>query len=250
MATDKTAVEAFLEGDKNDSMFEAPKDPFFKVEEPQGEVIEEVEKEEKPLPFNKDPKIQRFIEKAVEKRLSEFKPQEVERETKSETDDYWERLIGTDTAEKLQMVKEAKQREERLLDQAEERTFSRLSQRDQEAERADREAEEELDNAFESIEQNYDVDISSNTPQARKARQEFVSFVERIAPKNSEGEVIDYPDMHSAWETFSEIKKQNPQNLRAKELAQRGISRSAETSVKQDKSVNWNTVDEFMDTLK
>lgn len=249
MNKEKSAVEAFLEGADNQPMFEEPsKDPFEAPVEPK-EEIEEV-KEEKPLPFNKDPKIQKFIEKAVEKRLKEFKPieSEVKREV-NDDDDYYTRLIGNDTPEKVAMIKEAKARDERLLNQAEERAFNRLSQKEQEEFKEQKEAEEELSNAFENIEETYDVDISSNTPQARKTRQEFISFVERIAPKR-DGEIIDYPDMTSAWETFNEIKKSTAQPSRAKELASRGLSRSAETTVKDSKKVDWNAVDEFMDTLK
>ncbi len=251
MEKEKSAVEAFLEGTDQQSMFEQPsKDPFETkevTEEKPAEVVED--KEEKPLPFHKDPKVQRFIDKELERRLKDFKPAEQVKEVKND-DDYWERLIGNDTAEKQAMVREAKAREERLLDQAEERTFNRLSQKEQEALEEDKAAEEELDNAFESIEENYDVDISSNSPQAKKTRQDFISFVEKIAPKDRDGEITDYPDMPSAWEAFSEVRKSTAQPNRAKELANRGLSRSAETTVKQEKRVDWNAVEEMMDTLK
>jgi hypothetical protein len=253
MDKEKSAVENFLSGTTNESMFEKAKDPFeipLETNEVENQEVEEV-KEEKPVPFNKDPKVQRFIEKQIEKRLKDLKPSEPERKQEvNDDDDYYARLIGNDTPEKLAMIKEAKAREERQLQLAEERAFNRLSQKEQEEARADAEAEEELSSAFESIEETYDVDISSNNPQARKNRQEFISFVEKMAPKDRYGEIIDYPDMISAWETFSEIKKSTAQPSRAKELAARGLSRSAETSVKQEKRVDWNAVEEMMDGLK
>lgn len=252
MDKEKSAVEAFLEGTDNPSMFEQPSnDPFETKEVAEVKSEEVVEgKEEKSLPFHKDPKVQKFIEKEIEKRLENIKPIEQREEIKKDDDDYWERLIGNDTTEKLSMIKEAKAREERLLDQAEERTFNRLSQKEQEEAKEDAKAEEELNNAFENIEESYDVDISSNSPQAKKTRQDFISFVEKIAPKDRYGEIVNYPDMPSAWEAFSEIKKSTAQPNRAKELASRGLSRSAETTVKQEKRVDWNAVDEMMDSMK
>lgn len=248
MDKEKSAVQSFLEGTGSESMFEQPsKDPFEQIENKEEVVAEEV-KEEKPLPFHKDPKVQRYIQKEVEKLAKNIKIPEPERQETRDNDDFYDRLIGNDTPEKVAMIKEAKVRDERRLQEAEERAFNRLSAREQEEVQADMEAEEELSNAFDNIEETFDVDISSNNPQARKTRQEFISFVERIAPKQN-GEIIDYPDMLSAFETFSEMKKSTSQPNRAKELASRGLSRSAETSVKQEKRIDWNAVDEMMDTL-
>lgn len=245
------AVKNFLDefgGEKEVNPFEDNlKDPFAQVEK-QEETVEEV-KEEKPLPFNKDPKVQKFIEKEISKRMADFKPAETSQKEEKEVDDYYTRLIGNDTPEKVAMIREAQARDERMLQQAEERAFNRLSQKEQESLRADQEAEEELESAFENIEETFDVDISS--PQAKKLRQEFVSFVEKIAPKDRYGDVADYPDMNSAWETFSEMKKATAQPNRAKELASRGMARSSETTTSQSaKRINWNAVDDMMDSLK
>lgn len=249
MNKNKSEVEKFLGdlgGDKETNPFEDNLENPFKEEAE--EVVEEV-KEEKPLPFNKDPKVQRFIEKELDKRMKDFKVETPQQETPKEVDDYYVRLIGNDTPEKVAMIKEAMARDERMLQQAEERAFGRLSQNEQEEMRADKEAEEELSNAFENIEENYDVDITSNSASAVKTRQEFVSFIERIAPKDRNGDVIDYPDMQVAWETFSEIKKSNQQPSRAKELASRSMARSSEAQIQQPKKNNWETADAFIESL-
>ncbi len=248
----KSAVENFLEGtDEQVVSFEQPKDPFEQeIEQKEEEGIKEEIKEEKPVPFHKDPKVQKFIDRELERRLKDLKPADsINKEDKNDDDDYYARLIGNDTPEKVAMIKEAKARDERILEQAEERAFDRLSQREQEELQADQEAEDELANAFESIEEAYDVDISSNSTQAKKTRQEFISFVEKIAPKRN-GEIIDFPDMNSAWETFSEIKKSTTPPSRAKDIASRSTIRSADTTTKAPERVDWNKVEEFMDTLK
>ncbi len=242
------AVKNFLgELEKDVNPFEDNlKDPFAKEETQKQEVTEE--KVEKPLPFNKDPKIQKFIEKELDKRLKDFKV-EPAKETKADEDDYYARLIGNDTAEKVAMIKEAKARDERMLQQAEERAFNRLSQKEQETLKAEQEAEAELENAFDSIEENYGVDISSNNPIAKKSRQDFISFIEKIDPKNARGEIVDYPDMPSAWETFQQIEKATKTPSRAKELSSRSMSRSAETQVEQTKRPTWDTADAFIESL-
>lgn len=222
------------------------KDPFENIRE---EKVEEPQ-EEKPIAFNKDPKIQKFIEKEINKRLENLKPSEPTPVTQQDDDDYYVRLIGNDTPEKLAMIREAKARDEKMLNLAEERAFGRLTKEQQAVIEADQEAERELENAFESIEESYDVDISSNNPIAKKTRQEFVSFVEKIAPKDRNGNIVEFPDMQNAWETFSEIKKSTQQPSRAKDLASRSLNRSAETTIKPQERVSWKEVDTFMDTLK
>lgn len=253
MEKEKSAVEQFL-GDLNDPSVDNPfgdeiQDPFH-VPEIKEEVKEEV-KEEKPLPFNKDPKVQKFIEKEISKRMQQFEPREKEpvKEENDEVSDVLVRLIGNDTPEKVQMVKEFKNILEKGTQRAKAEALAEIEARERAEIEADKQAEEELENAFDNIEETYDVDLTSDNPLAVKTRQEFVSFVERIAPKDRNGNVVDYPDMTSAWETFSEMKKATSTPSRAKELASRGMARSAEASSKPQERVDWNTVDSFLETL-
>lgn len=236
----KSAVESFLEGaEESTSQFEQPVDPF---EVPLEKTIVE-DKEEKPVPYHKDEKLQKYIDKVVENRLKDLSPA-AKVENREEDDDYYVRLIGNDTPEKVAMVREAKARDERMLKQAEDRVFSRLSESKQEEAREQEEADKELENAYEGIKETFDVDLTSNP----KLRSEFLTFVEKIAPKDEDGDIINFPDMSSAWETFSEINKGQPS--RAKQLASRGMSRSSEASNVQIKKVNWNAVEEYLDSLK
>lgn len=249
----KSAVEQFLEGTENEQSnpFEQViQNPFEAPIEPKKEKVEETE--EKPVPFHKDPKVQKFIERELEKRLRTIEPaprQETQTEDEfKEVVDSFATIIGNDTPEKQNALKALERSLKSFDERAVRHAEDRLAQIKREEEEADRQAEEELDNAFEAIEENFDVDLSSSRSQ--KLRSEFVSFVEKIAPKDRNGEILDYPDMISAWETFSEIKKATSQPSRAKELANRSISRSSETVSAQPKRISWNDVDEFMDTLK
>lgn len=254
---EKSVVADFLgefgnKGESKDPFNDAPKDPFAKEE-----VIEtpvEVAKEEKPLPFNKDPKIQKFIAKEIAKGLADFKPEvrETTQAPDTRVDDVLTRLIGNDTPEKVSMIKEFKEILSAGTQKAKAEAIAELESRQNAEVEADREAEQQLESAFENIEENFDVDITSNNPLAKKTRQEFVSFIEKIAPKDRNGDIVDYPDMNSAWETFSEMKKSTATPSRAKELASRSMARSAETGSQQAIPVNkhsFERTDNFIESL-
>lgn len=252
MSKEKSAIETFLDGDTY-SMFEKLSETFEEKIEPEEQTEEPVEKT---VPFNKDPKIQKYLdkrEKEIEDRLLASIGEKKLLDTSTQ-DEFQEvissfaGLIGNDTPEKISVLTALKKAlvtmDERSVRRAEEK-IEEIRNRDSKAEK---DALQELETAFETIEDTFDVDLTSQ--KATKIRQEFVSFVEKIAPKNRDGEIIDYPDMNSAWETFSEIKKSTQTPSRAKELAARSMSRSTETTVQQPKKVDWNAVDEYMDSLK
>ena len=232
MDKDKTELENFM-GDLNQTSGEEikPQDPFEKQDVPQEEEVVE----EKPLPFNKDPKVQKFIEKEIYRRLADFKPETPE--AKTQASDYEEvvsaftTVIGNDTPEKVNALNALKKALEGADQRATQKALERVEAIEQEEAQADLEAEEELEEAFDDIEETFDVDITSNNPIAKKTRQEFVSFVEKIAPKDRNGDIVDYPDMVQAYETFNEMRKSTATPSRAKDLASRGMKNSAETTV-------------------
>lgn len=244
------AVDDFLNG-----LDETVKDPFeTEVKDPFGTEKPKVEEEdEKPLPFHKDPKVQRYVEKEISKALEKVKPSERERfvqETKTDDDNYYERLIGNDTPEKLAMIKEAKARDAKLLEMAEERAVGRITQEQQKSTEEDQRAQEELKQGFEEIEETYNVDLTSNTPRAKQIRTEFVEYIRKIAPKDKDGEVLAFPDLNASFEEFQE-KKKTPTNSRAKELASRSMSRSTDALNAPAKTDNsWNAVDKLFSNLK
>lgn len=252
-----SAVQKFLgevgtEGDKN-AFQENSEDPFAK---PEVATQEEEVKEEKPLPFNKDPKVMKFIEKELDRRLKDYvvteeKPKPQGEEEFKDVMDSLTTAIGNDTPEKVSALNAFQKALTGLDKRASEKAIAHLEEIQQREVRADKEAEQELETAFENIEETFDVDITSNNASAKKTRQDFVAFIEKIAPKDRNGDILDYPDMQSAWETFTEIKKSNPTPNRAKDLASRGMARSAEASVGSPQSrTTWQQADDFISSLK
>lgn len=254
MPNEKTAVDEFL-GDLNkvqDDPFKSPEeDPFASVQEEEVKEEPVVTKEDKPVPFHKDPKVIRFIEKEVEKRTSQIKPTETQQFIKETGDDeitdVLTRVIGNDTPEKVSAIKDLRKVIVEREDKGAEKALKILSERQEAEQKAERDAEEQLNLGFEGIEETFDVDLTSNSPTSKKLKTDFVEFITKIAPKNADGQVIAFPDLEASFETFQATRKPAQPNNRAKELSSRSMSRSTDASVPQTKAVNWETVDRLFD---
>ena len=251
-------IDAFL-GDlgtgEQDIFSNDPQDiPEFGTSE-KPEVTEE-ETREKTEPFHKNPKIKRFIEKEISKAL-ETKGTETERFSRESGQDASDdltsvlvRIIGNDTQEKVSAVSDLKKA---LESKARKEAQEYISVRESEAKKAQEEAETALDEAFDAIEETHGVDLSSNTPTARKTRAEFLSFVQRIAPKDGNGNITEYPDFNEVYDVFKGMNRGNQSqatNSRAKEIASRGMARSTETRASAPaKRITWDSVENDMDRL-
>lgn len=244
----------FLAGlNQADQQFEEAEDLFGQP----AEKKEEGEEEEKPLPFHKDPKVQRYIQKEIAK-ASKGQPtveQQFIKDTKQDEGEdegtaILERIIGNDTPEKVAAIKDFKKYLSTLEEKGADRALQQLSQKAEQERQEEVKATQELEQGFEDIEEQFNVDISSNSPQARKTRNEFIDFVKRVSPKDSEGNVIALPDLMETFEVFQNRPKQAPSNTRAKELASRSMARSTNASeTPQDKDVSWKSVDKWLGSL-
>lgn len=245
----KNELDDFLEGIKGEEeVFEAP------IAEPtEGEVKEEEEKDEKPLPFHKDPKVQKYVEKEIAKALETAKPSEAERfarETVEEDEmaDVLVRIIGNDTPEKLQAIKDFRKELGKLEEKGAKRALSEFEQRQNEALKADKEAENELKQGFEDIEEQFEVDL--NSPKSKKMKEEFVEYIKKIAPKK-DGEIVAFPDIPAAFEEFQTRQKPQASNSRAKALASRSLGRSSEAPAETvPKDNSWASVDRLFSKLR
>lgn len=232
---------------KDENGFQTDGNPFDNIELP---VKEDEPVEEKPVPFHKDEKVQKYVQKQIEKALREHKPEtEVQQFIKdTEGEDLvsaFTTIIGNDTPEKQQALRMLK----KTVSDLEEKALAPLKQI--EAERlAEQKATEELDNGLDGIEETFDVDITSNAPSAKKMRSEFMDFVTKVSPKNRNGDVTALPDLEATFELFQSTRKK-PDNSRAKELANRSMSRSSDASnVPVQKDTSWDSVSRFLDSLR
>lgn len=255
MDQDKSAVEEFLGdiGKPKDDPFTSV-DPFAPKNEEKKTDVEDIVEDEKPIPFHKDPKITRFIEKEISKRLSDIKPTHETRPSSDEQDDMTavlERVIGNDTAEKVQAVKDFRRMLGTLEEKGAQRAMDQIRQQSEAQVEEERRTQAQLDESFDAIEDTYGVDLSSNTPQARKTRSEFVDYIRKIAPKNDDGEVSAFPDLNAAFEEYQERSKRvAPTNAQAKALASRGVAKSSDTTVAPKASgKSWRDIDKLFGNL-
>ena len=252
-------VDEFL-GDlketENDPFKSETVDPLALPEKEEKKEEEVEEKPEEKLPFHKDPKVQKFIEKEIEKRMSSVEPRVIEREVTSEKQDdpltdVLTRIIGNDTPEKISAIKDFEKalhsREERVREEA----LREIDNRVDEEKQAEAQALNELQEGFENIQDTFGVDITSNKPQAVATRKEFIDFVKRVAPKDDDGQVVEFPDLEETFQLFQDIQKsKQPTSNRAKELAARSTARSSDASVTpQSTDKSWNAVEKWFNKL-
>ena len=247
------AVDSFLSGlDKvevDPFKQEVLADPFNTKQE---EKKEEEQVEEK-LPFNKDPKVLRFIEKEISKRLSAQPNAEREfvKETKHESDslaDVLTRIVGNDTPEKISAVKDLREELSSLKEQARQEALQEIEFKQLEEVKAEQEAMNELTSGFEDIEENFNVDLTSD--KAKALRSDFVDFIKLIAPKDEDGEVVEYPDLQETFKLFQKTRTQTQAPNRAKELASRSMNRSSDASaVQQNRDQSWKGVEKMLNKL-
>lgn len=245
MDNEKSAVLDFLNGGSE------PKDIF--TEEPAEAALEGVN--DKPLPFHKDPKVQKFIQKEIEKAKKDFKPSEVpmaEKTISSEVEDVigaFTAIIGNDTPEKVKALDALKRTlngsDERASAKAIERFNQQIRDQEEQIKAQDEAAVDELNNGFEQIEEDYGVNLYANPT----LLESFKAYLRKISPKNAQREIREFADIPSAWETFQERNKAQPQS-RAKQLAARGLARSADTSNVPPTGRSWKDVDKYLDSLK
>jgi len=245
-------VDQFLDdvsGKKEDPFKSESSDPFEKTAEVKSEPEAEV-KEEKPLPFHKDPKVQKFIEKEVAKKLAEIKPTSTQQEVKDEIEEVLIRVIGNDTPEKVQAVKDMKRVLSGLEEKGAQKAISTLKKQEEDEREAERQALDVLSSGLESIEESFGIDITSNAPAAKKTRNEFIELVKRMSPKGPDGQIVQFPDLLETWSVFQDMNKSKSAPSRAKDLASRGMARSSDASIAPstgDKS--WNAVDKMFSKL-
>jgi len=111
-----------------------------------------------------------------------------------------------------------------LKEQAKKEALEEFENRQQAAVQEQKEYESFIDSELEALEDEHDVDLTSNAPAARKARRELLEMVQKLSPKDSSGAITGYADFSSTFELYKGSKTQDKPNetiTRQKELAAR-----------------------------
>lgn len=255
---DQKAVEDFLGDLKDNSEQDAftPKndDPFASPEQeekgsPELGETEGKEEVEKPLPYHKDPKVQRFIDKKVAEAISNRPELQAKESTQ---DDYFDEVVnaftsvvGNDTPEKVNALNALKNSLSTLEQRTLEKALERQEAKYQEEVAIEKEYENKLVDGFEAIEEETGVDLYA--PENKKLRAKFIDFIEKVAPKEN-GEISELPDIGETFKAFHSMYKPQTQTPRAKELASKSMERSG-GEVSQERDAGRTTWDNVMEKI-
>jgi len=111
---------------------------------------------------------------------------------------------------------------------AKEETLKEIKQERERELASQKEYETFIDNELESLEDEFSVDLTSNSPKARKARTEFLEMVQDLSPKDEDGNIISYADFGSTFDVYKKTKTEDKENTtRRDEIASRSMRRSS-----------------------
>lgn len=128
-----------------------------------------------------------------------------------------ERLYGTETPEAREATEILKTVIKGASEEAKKQALEEFRAEQKRFQEEVKKNEGQLETMIEEIEDEYDVDLSSKA--AESVRSGYFKLLERMSPKDSDGNIVQYADAHAVWEVYqSQLqKKTNP----AKDIAAR-----------------------------
>lgn len=131
-----------------------------------------------------------------------------------------EQIYGNDTPEKQLATDLLKKAITGARDDAERRAYERLiSERENES-RSEAQANDELDTMIDELEDEHGVTL---TPAQEKG---FFQLLQKMSPKDSDGNVKEYADPAAVWEVFAERLQKRGGDNRAKDMSSRSMTQS------------------------
>ncbi len=89
--------------------------------------------------------------------------------------------------------------------------------------------EDYIDVQLESLEEDLKVDLTSNSPAAKKARTGFLEALQALSPKDDNGNITQFADTDAAWEYYNlkKVPAKSPEtSARQKELSSKGMDKA------------------------
>lgn len=146
----------------------------------------------------------------------------------SDVDARWIQIYG-DTPEARQAWKLQSDILNDYKAQAKEEALQEVKEQQVESARQQKQFESFIDSELEEIEDEFNVDVTSDSPAARKARREFLEMVQQASPKDDNGTITAYADFGTVWE-FYQLKqaknKDKGSNERQKDISSLSMSKS------------------------
>jgi len=148
-----------------------------------------------------------------------------------------ERIYGTQTPESIEATELLKATLKNVERAATERAIEALRAEQFQEENAVIEEEQNLDSMIDDLEEEYGISMDEDTQKG------FFTLLEKLSPKDRNGNVIEYADHHAVWEEYQVRRERMAGNSnRARDLASRSVVRSGaspSTSVEVDSNERW-----------
>lgn len=192
---------------------------------PETPEVEEVTTDEEPEEDPKNRTERRLREKLERERIANIELNarlstlsEVQKFRETEVDAYEAvgKIYGTDTPETQAATELLKNALRNVEERAKSSALEEFRQERQREQEEVRQASERLDNYIEELEDEHNVTFS---PQMQKS---YFTLLEKMSPKDNDGNIIEYADPHAVYEVFSE-KLQKRSESKAKDLASRSM---------------------------
>lgn len=230
-------LEEFLKDVHDDST------PVDLLEQPLMETqVEEPEKEtEAPKNRSERRSAARRWERELEERQRELDLREARqqavaeyqaKQAPTEVPDEWLQMFG-DKPETRQAWALQQKLDEQKFNRLRDEIKAETLREQEEVRQQERQAEQELEEIFDSIEETHNIDLSSSTPAAKKARTEYLEALAAVSHKNAQGEVDVFGDPNTAYELWElkRSKQASPAIQRQKDLASRDSGSTPEVNV-------------------
>lgn len=157
--------------------------------------------------------------------------------TTSDMPSEWVALMG-DSPEAQRAWKLQEQMLQKATERAKEEAVKEFENKQQKALEEQRQSESFIDSQLEAIEDQHDVDLTSNAPAARKARREFLELVQSLSPKDSSGGIIGFADFGSTFELYQKTKVEKPNETvqKQKEIASKSMTPSGAVDTQKEEA--------------
>lgn len=228
--------EQFLkdtETKEGDDLFDKPLDDKVVDENP--ELAEESVKDRRHRRLEEKLQAEREANIAMATRLEVISEAKKTEETPSEYLKSVERIYGTDTPEATAATELLKNALKGVKDEAREEALNTWREEQRQSSQDVAKEEKKLDSMVEDIEDDYNVDLTS--PKSKELRSAFFKTLEKLSPKDAQGNVIHYADHRAVWEDLQSRISKRTEN-RAKNLSDRSMVHSGASESKVGEDAN------------
>lgn len=127
---------------------------------------------------------------------------------------------------------------EGMKESAKKELLAEFESRTSEETTAQKEADGEVSEMLEHVEDDYGLDMSNDA-----VRSGFITLMEKMSPKYNDGNIKEFADPDAVAEAYKALQRRGGSN-RAKELADRSMTRSGES---QPSKLPQNAIDRYME---